>query len=67
MSEERAQALRESFKGTKAEELGIIDEKCSCGHLRSDHINSAFQIGHGFCCVCGCKQFTWIGWVKDEN
>jgi len=64
---DRAQALQEFYKGTKAEELGIINEKCSCGHLRSDH-EDTFSIGHGRCTKCSCKQFTWIGWVtKDEN
>jgi hypothetical protein len=42
-----------------------IDEKCSCGHLRSEH-HDTLAYGHGPCAMedgvghdCPCLQFTW--------
>ena len=40
----------------------VIDEKCSCGHPRSEH-DDRFDVGHGSCTLCPCVQFTWIGWI----
>lgn len=40
----------------------IIDEKCSCGHLRSQHADR-FAKGHGPCNLCKCAQFTWVEFV----
>ena len=48
-----------------------IDEKCSCGHLRSEH-HDTLSYGHGPCAmavspdgsaICDCQQFTWTGHV----
>lgn len=38
----------------------IIDEICTCKHLKSQH---AGLNGHGSCNECDCKQFTWEKWV----
>jgi len=44
-----------------------IDEKCTCGHLRSEHYDT-LAYGHGSCAMaiaadattmCDCPQFTW--------
>ena len=40
----------------------IVDEKCKCGHLRSEH-NDTLAIGHGDCKVCECFKFTWTGFI----
>lgn len=50
----------------KARENGTLDEKCSCGHLKSQH-NDRYQKGHGDCKVCKCKQFTWVGWFINKR
>jgi hypothetical protein len=49
--------------------MEIIDERCDCGHLRSQH-GDRFAKGHGACTAasgvmehCPCNQFTWIGFV----
>jgi len=45
----------------------VIDERCTCQHLRSDHFDSV-AYGHGPCAVCRtCKQFTWAGMVEIES
>lgn len=51
----------------------IIDERCACGHLRSEHADR-FAYGHGHCtCAlatpgvyCGCPQFTWVAHVFEH-
>jgi hypothetical protein len=40
----------------------IINEKCTCGHLRTQH-DARFDLGHGECTACFCGQFSWIGFV----
>jgi len=39
-------------------------EKCSCGHCRGLHHDSAAGLakGHGECAVdsCDCRKFTWV-------
>lgn len=50
----------------------VVDEVCSCGHLRSKHKPHGIDPnldGHGPCeeytCTeleC-CKKFTWVAWV----
>lgn len=36
----------------------IIDEKCNCGALRTEH-QPRYAPGHGPCHRTGCRQFTW--------
>ena len=43
---------------------GIIDEKCSCGDLRSEHRDTV-AYGHGPCSLCGCTKFTWVGFISQ--
>jgi hypothetical protein len=56
----------------------IVDERCACGHLRSEHADNLGGIarGHGPCCaetaetfpgsgVCSCRRFTWAGFVYE--
>ena len=42
----------------------IIDELCSCGHSRSEHLDNVSK-GHGMCAVstCYCGKFTWSSYV----
>lgn len=35
-----------------------LDELCSCGELRSDHLSPQDR---GPCLESGCKKFTWVG------
>lgn len=51
----------------------IVDERCECGHLRSQHGNTVAK-GHGACtCAsgvmehCPCSKFTWVGFVYGEK
>lgn len=45
----------------------IIDEICSCGHSKADHLGT----GHGACrwiaCDCECEQFTWANFIFLEE
>ncbi len=50
----------------------IVDERCTCGHYRSVHVDTAAW-GHGACVAtvavhdhtgpCKCGKFTWSAWV----
>lgn len=40
----------------------IKDERCYCGHLKSEHWDR-FSQGHGPCIKCDCPQFTWKEFV----
>ena len=40
----------------------IVDERCTCGLLRSEH---GGLMGHGG--APDCLQFTWIGWVFEDE
>jgi hypothetical protein len=66
----------------KMKELGIIDEQCECGHLRSDHgvttdtggvhpenLTDYEMAGGGKCRAkdCGCGIFTWKSWVYEAG
>jgi len=42
----------------------VIDEECHCGHLRSQHRDTA-QAGHGCCAKCDCTKFTWKRFVYE--
>jgi len=46
----------------------IIDEKCSCGHWRTEHMD-VFDIGHGGCAhpKCPCNKFEWVEWIKKPE
>ncbi len=52
------------FPATLPDGTIVIDEKCRCGHLRSEH-QSALRgaaFGHGRCKksrFCGCQKFSW--------
>lgn len=36
----------------------IVDEVCTCGHLRSEH-SDTIAFGHGNCGHCFCQKYTW--------
>ena len=40
----------------------IINEKCACSHLRTQH-DACFDLGDGECTACFCERFSWIGFV----
>lgn len=39
----------------------VIDERCICGQLRSEHQDTSYSYGHG--AAPGCVQFTWIEFI----
>lgn len=41
----------------------VVNEVCSCGHLKSEH---GGWNGHGACSICECGFFTWGGMVYKE-
>ena len=41
----------------------IIDERCRCGHLKSEHGTTMVAVGHGSCNECGCCRFTWMEYI----
>ena len=46
--------------------IKVLDELCTCGCYRSQHIDTV-EIGHGFCLQCKCIQFTWKGFLVLEG
>jgi hypothetical protein len=52
----------------------ILDERCRCGHLRSEH-GPRFAYGYGACearassnhLACDCHQFTWASFVEAAS
>ena len=40
----------------------IVDEKCSCGEMRSKH-SDTLGWGHGECKATRCAKFTWVSFV----
>ena len=58
---------------TKLCRENIIDEVCTCGHLKSIHKPSDAGLrygvvieGHGSC-ECGCPQFTWKDFITHNG
>lgn len=50
------------------EEKEVVDERCYCGHLKSEHRATVFDVeGHGSCKECSCDRFTWFGWVFADG
>jgi hypothetical protein len=43
----------------------LYDELCECGHYRSHHTD-AIDYGHGYCILCDCSQFTWVGFLVKQ-
>lgn len=54
------------------EEKVVTDERCYCGHLKSEHLGS-MEAGLGHvgqylsCSVCSCDRFTWYGWIFSDR
>lgn len=44
----------------------IIDELCTCGHLKSAHGDTIVK-GHGSCKLCDCSKFTFIDFVLVDS
>lgn len=44
------------------EEKTVVDERCYCGHLKSEH-----NEGTKACQGCNCWWFTWFGWVFSDG
>ena len=42
----------------------IVDERCACGGLRSDHEDTLYSFGHGQLDNTGCAQFTWVASIE---
>lgn len=46
------------------EEKEVVDERCYCGHLKSEHYGGYRQLP---CNLCKCQRFTWFGWVFSDG
>lgn len=44
----------------------IVDERCACGCLRSEHADT-IAFGHGLCTECSCPKFSWRGMVIQNG
>ena len=46
----------------------ILDEYCTCGHLRSKHYDTV-AFGHGRCAqpLCECQKFSWNCFLTKEG
>lgn len=55
----------------------VVDEMCSCGHLKSQHGSLTARSARGIlrqphdggCChgICDCKRFTFVRYVTIEE
>lgn len=47
----------------------VTDERCRCGHLRSEHHDSigGAALGHGRCRRCRCQKFSWAAHVFSNQ
>lgn len=49
----------------------ILNERCRCGHLRTEHFDSLVAFGHGECTKddCNCGKFSWKEFINvpSEN
>ena len=48
------------------EEKTVVDERCYCGHLKSEH-GPYDAVGYRACLQCGCRRFVWYGWVFEDG
>ena len=45
----------------------VVDEMCTCGRKRSEHVTDASGVWrHGGCEKTLCEQFTWASMVTEE-
>lgn len=51
------------FPYTTSKGVVIVDERCKCDALRSEHGNT-LAWGHGACPATGCARFTWVAFVE---
>jgi hypothetical protein len=53
------------FPVTRPDGVTLEDERCYCGHKRSEHFDS-YAWGHGKCAwdTCKCQKFTWRAFIK---
>jgi len=59
------------------EEKEVVDERCYCGHLKSEHRDRviygrladgrALEPNEGSCMKCECPRFAWFGWVFSDG
>ena len=42
----------------------VLDERCTCEHVRSEHLDTV-AYGHGRCyhAECGCAKYTWKSFI----
>lgn len=70
---ERAMTFRTEFKKSRNPAArGYVDERCQCGHLRSEHNDLGIGqtmpvqwLGHGTCLKCACIHYRWESFVED--
>lgn len=43
----------------------VVNERCQCGALRTDHADTEYAFGHGGNDDTGCAKFRWAGHVYD--
>jgi hypothetical protein len=69
--------FRDNLEGRMlAEKHGIINERCECGHLITEHSKQRFftkfgiislydgsTFGNGSCAKCDCQQYTFVDFV----
>ena len=58
------QSIAEATATTGNDYWHVVDQRCDCGHLRSQHGDTIAK-GHGRCAVasCSCSKFTWASFV----
>jgi hypothetical protein len=50
----------------KGDVIVVVDERCKCGLLRSEHMDTT-QYGHGMSFDGTCQKFTWASFVKRDE
>lgn len=57
--------LNDDYK-QNSEEKKIVDERCYCGHLKSEHGYVVLQ-GINGCFQCSCREFVWFGYIFSDG
>lgn len=53
------------FPARTTKGIVIVDERCACGQLRSEHADT-FLYGHGPCHDSDCPQYRWAESIRGE-
>ena len=60
----RSRTREDAKAGADGRPVLILDERCYCGALKSQHNGAGPLFGCGACPATKCARFTWASWVE---